>query len=300
MLMAKYSASRNTGAQAAVRARLHSTIGGSSDTELNEFTVSPSRLPAGPSVVMRHTPVGKQPSALRKSRWSSSRRAGARTSSHMSGGLLHSLEVLALEVGRDLLHEAVHLLLHQRMRLVADVEVEDHLFDARLLDFLQRLDDLLRRAEEDRAIGEVLLLHVAQDLGDLDEVLHGRRRVLRLLRNRADHAMVEVVELALSAVVLALRIIGDEDEVAAHRPTGLVARSYASLAVAVDRLVQAAEHHARGEGRVDDVEAALCRHVDAGLGKRGDVEGQRLLHRLGRDRHLGDVVEPALVRPRSG
>src|SRR5689334_3017316 len=48
--------------------------------------------------------------------------------SFMSSGL--PLPVLALEMRRDLLHKAVHLLLHQAVRLVADVEVEDHLGDA--------------------------------------------------------------------------------------------------------------------------------------------------------------------------
>src|SRR5204863_7614778 len=66
-LMAKYSASRNTGAQFAVRARLQSTIGGSSDTELKELTVRPAGWPSAPSVVTRQTPVGNVPSAARKS-----------------------------------------------------------------------------------------------------------------------------------------------------------------------------------------------------------------------------------------
>src|SRR5207249_2560075 len=181
---AKYSASRNTGALEAARERLHSTIGGSSDTEVNELIVMPSGLPPGPIVVTRHTPVGKQPSALRKSRRSSSGRGSASGSSH-----IHSLEVFSLEVRGDLLHEAVHLLLHQGMRLVADVEVEDDLLDAGLLHFFERLDDLPGTAEQDRAVGEVLLLHVLQELGDLDEVLHGRRRILGLVRNGADHAV---------------------------------------------------------------------------------------------------------------
>src|SRR5260221_7818284 len=186
-LMVKYSASRKTIAQPAVRARLHSTIGGSSDTELKELTVRPSALPPGPSVVTRQTPVGKQPSALRKSRGSRLDRGSASGSSHM----------LALEVGCDLFHEPVHLLLDHRMRLVADVEVEDHFLDAAFLHLLQRLDDLFRRAEQDRALGQVLLLHVLQDVDDLHEVLHGRRRVLGLLREGLQHAVVEVVHLRL-------------------------------------------------------------------------------------------------------
>src|SRR5260221_6226895 len=219
-LMAKYSASRNTGALEALRARLQSTIGGSRDTELKELAVSPTRLPSGARAVTRHTPVAKQPSALRKSRASCCAFSRATTSSHTSGGLFHALQVLALEMRRDLLHEPVHLLLDHVVRLVADVEVEDHFLDAGLLDLLQRLDDLVGPAEQDGAVGEVLLLHVAQDLGDLHEVLHGRRRFLRLVRDGADHAVVEVVELALAAVVFALGVFGEDVEVAANRAAG--------------------------------------------------------------------------------
>ena len=184
------------------------------------------------------------------------------------------------------------------MRLVADVEVQDDLLDARLLDLLQRLDDLLGTPEQDRAVGEVFLLHVPENLGDLDEVLHGRRRILGLVRDGADHAVIEVVELGLAAVVLALVVVGDEDEIAAHRAAGLPALARAGLAVRVDRLVEPAEDHAGGERGVDDVEPALRRHVEAGLRERGDIERQRLLHRPRRDLHLGDVVVLAFVRPR--
>ena len=48
-------------------ARLHSTSGGSSDTELNEFAVIPTGRPSGASAVITVTPVAKWPSARRKS-----------------------------------------------------------------------------------------------------------------------------------------------------------------------------------------------------------------------------------------
>src|SRR5712691_12498574 len=92
-LTAKYSASRNTGALDAARDRLHSTMGGSSDTEVKELTVMPAGRPPLPKVVTRHTPVGKRPSALRKSRASNSGRGSASGSSH-----IHALNVLALEM----------------------------------------------------------------------------------------------------------------------------------------------------------------------------------------------------------
>src|SRR5580692_10158323 len=50
-----------------VRATENSTSGGSSDTELNELTVMPCSTPSAPRAVMMATPVGKVPSALRKS-----------------------------------------------------------------------------------------------------------------------------------------------------------------------------------------------------------------------------------------
>ena len=49
------------------RARLHSTSGGSSDTELNELAVRPSNSPLGERAVTMVTPVANMPSALRNS-----------------------------------------------------------------------------------------------------------------------------------------------------------------------------------------------------------------------------------------
>src|SRR3981081_340891 len=61
--------------------------------------------------------------------------------------LRRSLLMLSFEGRRDLAHEAVHLFLHLRMRLHADVEVEDHLGKAGGLDLLERVGDLGVRAE---------------------------------------------------------------------------------------------------------------------------------------------------------
>ena len=46
----------------------HSTSGGSSDSELNELAVSPTRSPLASSVVMMVTPVANRPSAWRSVR----------------------------------------------------------------------------------------------------------------------------------------------------------------------------------------------------------------------------------------
>src|ERR1700678_3775583 len=54
-------------------ARLHRIIGGSSETELKLFAVTPVRDPSGAAVVTMVTPVAKAPSALRNSRASNSR-----------------------------------------------------------------------------------------------------------------------------------------------------------------------------------------------------------------------------------
>src|SRR5215475_11801885 len=51
-----------------VRAILKRTSGGDNDTELNELTVAPTRVPSPVIVVTKATPVGKRPRASRKLR----------------------------------------------------------------------------------------------------------------------------------------------------------------------------------------------------------------------------------------
>lgn len=51
-----------------VRAILKRTSGGDNDTELNELTVAPTRVPSLVIVVTTATPVGKRPRASRKLR----------------------------------------------------------------------------------------------------------------------------------------------------------------------------------------------------------------------------------------
>ena len=48
-------------------AKLLSTSGGDSDTELNEFAVSPTKVPAAVRAVTIVTPVANMPSAVRNS-----------------------------------------------------------------------------------------------------------------------------------------------------------------------------------------------------------------------------------------
>src|ERR1700722_19980612 len=67
MLMPHSWACSQTAKLCTVRATENSTSGGSSDTKLNELTVVPGSAPSGPRAVMMATPVGKVPSALRKS-----------------------------------------------------------------------------------------------------------------------------------------------------------------------------------------------------------------------------------------
>src|SRR3546814_17779977 len=64
---AQYSAARNTSRLAEVLARLHSTSGGLSDTELKLLAVRPTGVPSTVRAVMMVTPVAKVPSALRNS-----------------------------------------------------------------------------------------------------------------------------------------------------------------------------------------------------------------------------------------
>jgi len=58
----------NTGSEPAVRARLHSTSGGSIETELKELAVSPTRSPDAVRAVTMVTPVANMPRLDRNSR----------------------------------------------------------------------------------------------------------------------------------------------------------------------------------------------------------------------------------------
>ena len=69
-LIAKCEAAENTGQLAAALAMQTRINGGSSDTEVKEFAVKPTRSAATLRVVMIVTPVANQPSASRKARWS--------------------------------------------------------------------------------------------------------------------------------------------------------------------------------------------------------------------------------------
>jgi hypothetical protein len=57
----------SAGIEPAARARLHSTSGGASDTELNELAVSPTSVPSAERAVTMVTPVANMPSASRNS-----------------------------------------------------------------------------------------------------------------------------------------------------------------------------------------------------------------------------------------
>src|SRR5690606_20958575 len=92
MLMQKWVARSKVGRLPASLRRLHSTMGGSSDTEQNELAVRPSSLPSGPRVVMTQTPVANLPSALRRSR-----RSGCGTGvSHTPGGRKPAMRVAGI------------------------------------------------------------------------------------------------------------------------------------------------------------------------------------------------------------
>src|SRR5215217_2418200 len=68
MWTAKRELSMKAGSAAEVLAKLHSTMGGSSDTELKLLAVRPTSLPSASSVVTMVTPVANEPRALRKPR----------------------------------------------------------------------------------------------------------------------------------------------------------------------------------------------------------------------------------------
>jgi hypothetical protein len=67
-LMAWHGAAQNDGRLAEVRARLHTTSGGASDTEASELMVTPTGFPSAPPAVTTVTPVANCPSASRNAR----------------------------------------------------------------------------------------------------------------------------------------------------------------------------------------------------------------------------------------
>ncbi|MCX7363902.1 MAG: DUF4344 domain-containing metallopeptidase [Alphaproteobacteria bacterium] len=170
---------------------------------------------------------------------------------------------IVLCYGRDLAHEALHLLLHQRMGLLPVVEIEDHLGHARGLDLLQRVDDVLRAAAQDRLVGELLRPHVAQDVHDVDEVPVGRRHLLaRGRREGRDQSVLEIAHQRLLAVLLLLRRRSDMNEVRAHGPPHRpLELGLAGLAIDAHSVGQRAIDHGGGEGRVDHVPVVLRRKL---------------------------------------
>src|SRR5665647_581540 len=68
MLTAKQSTVLHATNDFAFRAMLNRTSGGSSETELKELTVAPSRSPSEVRLVMTATPVGKSESTSRNAR----------------------------------------------------------------------------------------------------------------------------------------------------------------------------------------------------------------------------------------
>ena len=155
-------------------------------------------------------------------------------------------------------------------------------------------------ADQDRFVGQGLLGHAAQDLVDLHEIVHRGRHLRRIVGEGPEHAVAEIVHHRLAAEILLLRGVGEVDEIAALGAARRVALRLAGFAVPVHRRSQPAEDHRGRERGVDDVEPALRRHVHAGAGEARDIDRDRLLHRLGRDLHVPDVVMGALVRPHAG
>ena len=65
MLIAKWVAATKSGRLGATLRRLHSTSGGSSDSDENELAVRPTLRPSAAHVVITVTPVGNCPNAAR-------------------------------------------------------------------------------------------------------------------------------------------------------------------------------------------------------------------------------------------
>ena len=103
--------------------------------------------------------------------------------------------VRPLEGRRHFGHEAGHLVLHLRVRLQADVEVEDHLGETRGLDLLQRLGDAAAEPSSTSSRSGPRA-HLVQAIDHLDEVAVARRRGLGVAREGRDHAFLVVADLA--------------------------------------------------------------------------------------------------------
>src|SRR5665213_2271278 len=102
-----------------------------------------------------------------------------------------SMDVLGTPRRRDFRHEAVHLLFHQRVRLAAVVEIQDHFAHARRFDAAEIVDDLLRRPDEHRLVREVFRAHVAENLDDLQEIAQRRRHRRGVRGKRRDERIFE-------------------------------------------------------------------------------------------------------------
>ena len=85
-------------------------------------------------------------------------------------------------------------------------------------------------------------------------------------------------------------------EVAAHQLARPGAELGAACVIEVGHLLQPAEAHRGGERRDDQPAAEPRRKLDRRLGERRDIGRQGLLHRLGRDAHVVELVVLAVMR----
>src|ERR687885_751528 len=90
------------------------------------------------------------------------------------------------EMRHDLARDALHLAQRLGMRQQAEVEVADHFFNARRLDLLELMNDLLDGAGDNAALAQVLRLHALDALGDIHEVADVGRGLGRVLRHGRD------------------------------------------------------------------------------------------------------------------
>src|SRR5215510_80685 len=74
------------------------------------------------------------------------------------------------ESGRDLGHEARHLVLHLHMRLQAHIHVQDDLRDSGRLGLFQRVSDALWRTEQHSILGQVFGPYLLQPVDHVDEI----------------------------------------------------------------------------------------------------------------------------------
>ena len=179
------------------------------------------------------------------------------------------------------------------MRLEAQIEIENDFVVPVLFNFfLEKVDDLRRIADEDGIGGEILGFHRFAARDDVHEILVVRRRGFRIAGQGGIGALLVVAQLAPAGCEVLFGVVGEMHEVTGDEPAGLAALRFASLAVHARDGFQSAMHGGGCRRGNHQPHIHLRGQIDRRLGKRGNVDRNRLLHRVGCD---ADIVERVVL-----